>query len=202
MSSRFERLEARTVFEGPVFAVQEGRFRHEDGDEVTRQWVEHPGSVGIVAHDGEDVWLVRQPREAVGVPDLLELPAGKLDEEGESPLECARRELAEEIGKAAGGWEHLTTYYASVGFTDEQVHVYLATDLHDDPGHEVTRGRRPRLTGDEASGRGRIAGERISIERRPLAELDALIAEVEDAKTVIGLLLLRDRLATRPAATG
>ena len=166
-----------------MFAVQEGRFRHEDGDEVTRQWVAHPGSVGIVAHDGEDVWLVRQPREAVGVPDLLELPAGKLDEEGESPLECARRELAEEIGKAAGGWEHLTTYYASVGFTDEQVHVFLATDLRDDPGHE-------------------LAGERITIERRPLAELDALIAEVEDAKTVIGLLLLRDRLATRPPGTG
>ena len=183
MSSRFERLEAHQVFEGPVFAVEEGRFRHEDGEEVTRQWVEHPGSVGIVAHDGEHVWLVRQPREAVGRPDVLELPAGKLDEPGESPLECARRELAEEIGKAAEDWVHLKTYYASVGFTDEVVHVYLATGLSDEPGHE-------------------IEGERITIERHPLAELDALIAESDDAKTVIGLLLLRDRLAAAPPGTG
>ena len=106
---------------------------------------------------------------------MLELPAGKLDEAGESPLECARRELAEEIGKARPTWEHLKTYYASVGFTDEVVHVFLATGLSDEPGHE-------------------IEGERIALEPRPLAELDALIAEVEDAKTVIGLLLLRDRL--------
>jgi 8-oxo-dGTP pyrophosphatase MutT (NUDIX family) len=98
MSSRFERLEARTVFEGKFVDVCEGRFRHEDGDEVTRQWVVHPGAVAVVAHDGEQVWLVRQPREATGEPDLLELPAGKLDEEGESPLECGMRELAEEIG--------------------------------------------------------------------------------------------------------
>ena len=59
----------------------------------------------MVAHDGEHVWLVRQPREAIGEPDLLELPAGKLDEEGEAPLDCAKRELAEEIGKAAEHWE-------------------------------------------------------------------------------------------------
>jgi 8-oxo-dGTP pyrophosphatase MutT (NUDIX family) len=175
MSSRFERLEARTVFHGTIVDVMEGRFRHEDGDEVTRQWVAHPGSVGIVAHDGENVWLVRQPREAIGEPDLLELPAGKLDEEGESPLECGKRELAEEIGKAAETWEHLKTYFTSAGFTDEQCHIFLATDLRDAPGQKV-------------------ADERIDIEPRPLAELDGLIAECRDAKTIIGLLLLRDRL--------
>jgi 8-oxo-dGTP pyrophosphatase MutT (NUDIX family) len=174
MSSRFEALEARTVFEGRIVDVREGRFRHEDGEEVTRQWVTHPGSVAIVAHDGERVWLVRQPREATGEPDLLELPAGKLDEEGETPLECGIRELAEEIGKAAEHWEHLTTYYTSAGFTDEQCHVYLATGLSDDPGRQV-------------------AGERIDVEARPLAELGATIAECRDAKTLIGLLMLRDR---------
>jgi 8-oxo-dGTP pyrophosphatase MutT (NUDIX family) len=175
MSSRFERIESRTVFEGTVFDVCEGRFRHEDGEEVTRQWVVHPGSVAIVAHDGEHVWLVRQPREATGDPDLLELPAGKLDEEGESPLECGRRELAEEIGKAAGNWEHLTTYFTSAGFTDERCHIYLATDLRDAPGNE-------------------LAGERIDIEAHPLASLDATIAGCSDAKTLIGLLLLRARI--------
>ena len=177
MSSRFERLEAHTVFEGAVVDVHEGTFRHEVGEQVSRQWVAHPGSVAVVAHDGEHVWLVRQPREAVGEPDLLELPAGKLDEEGEGPLECGQRELAEEIGKAAEHWEHLTTYFTSAGFTDEQCHVYLATGLRDEPGQE-------------------IAGERIDIEPHPLASLDETIAGCRDAKTLIGLLLLRDRLRT------
>ncbi len=175
MSSRFERLDDRVVFEGAIVDVHEGTFRHEDGEEVSRQWVVHPGSVGVVAHDGERIWLVRQPREATGDPDLLELPAGKLDEEGESPLECARRELAEEIGKAADHWEHLTTFYTSAGFTNEQCHVYLATGLHDEPGQE-------------------IEGERIDIEAVPLTGLDATIAGCRDAKTLIGLLLLRDKL--------
>ena len=72
-----------------------------DGSEYEREVVGHPGAVAIVAHDDERLYLVRQPREAVGEDDLLELPAGKLDVEGESPLECARRELAEEAGKCA-----------------------------------------------------------------------------------------------------
>jgi ADP-ribose pyrophosphatase len=176
MSSRFERLDDRVVFEGGFIEVHEGTFRHEDGEEVTRQWVAHPGAVGIVAHDGERIWLVRQPREATGDPDLLELPAGKLDEEGETPLECAQRELAEEIGKAADHWEHLTTYYTSAGFTDEECHIFLATGLREDPGHE-------------------IEGERIDVETRTLADLDATIAACRDAKTLIGLLMLRARLA-------
>jgi 8-oxo-dGTP pyrophosphatase MutT (NUDIX family) len=176
MSSRFERLEARTVFEGTFVQVKEGTFRHEDGEEVKRQWVEHPGAVAVVAHDGEQVWLVRQPREATGDPDLLELPAGKLDEEGESPLECGVRELAEEIGKAAATWEHLTSFYTSAGFTDEQCHIYLATDLSDEPGRQVE-------------------GERIDIEPHPLAQLDATIAECHDAKTLIGLQMLQARLS-------
>ena len=172
----FERVDADTVFEGKLFDVCEGRFRHEDGETVTREWAAHPGAVGVVAHDDEVVWLVRQPREAVGEPDLLELPAGKLDEEGESPLECGQRELAEEIGKAAESWELLTRYYSSAGFTDEEVHVYLATGLSDAPGQA-------------------IEGERITVEPRPLAELDALIAECRDAKTLIGLLLFKARRA-------
>ena len=104
MSSRFTRLATHTVYEARIAAIKKGTFRHEDGEEVTREWAEMDGAVAVIAHDGERVWLVRQPREAVGEPDLLELPAGKLDEEGETPLECAQRELAEEIGKAAEHW--------------------------------------------------------------------------------------------------
>ena len=84
-----------------------------------------------MAHDGERLYLVTQPREAVGEPRLLELPAGKLDEEGRDPLDTAKRELAEEIGKGAHNWRHLTTFYASPGFSDEEIHVYLATDLYE-----------------------------------------------------------------------
>jgi 8-oxo-dGTP pyrophosphatase MutT (NUDIX family) len=172
MSSRFERIEARTVFEGRIVDVCEGKFRHEDGEEVTRQWVAHPGSVGIVAHDGESVWLVRQPREAAGEPDLLELPAGKLDEEGESPLETAQRELAEEIGKGARDWKHLKTFYTSPGFTDEVCHVYEATDLYDQSAEA-----------DE--------NERIEVVDFPLDDLDAVIGECKDAKSLIALLWFR-----------
>ena len=175
MSSAFEPVGAETKYEGKIFTVREETFRHEDGEESTREIVRHTGAVGVVCHDGESLWLVRQPREAVGAPDLLELPAGKLDVEGEEPLEAAKRELAEEIGKAAAEWEHLHTFFTSPGFTDEVCHVYLATGLSDASAEP-----------DEH--------ERIDIEVRPLAELDAIIDEVRDSKTLIGLLELRRRL--------
>ena len=175
MSSEFEPVGAETKYEGKIFTVCEETFRHEDGEESTREIVRHTGAVGVVCHDGASLWLVRQPREAVGIPDLLEIPAGKLDVEGEEPLEAAKRELAEEIGKAAAEWEHLHTFFTSPGFTDEVCHVYLATGLSDASAEP-----------DEH--------ERIDIEVRPLAELDAIIDEVRDSKTLIGLLELRRRL--------
>jgi 8-oxo-dGTP pyrophosphatase MutT (NUDIX family) len=175
MSSHFERVGSETKYEGKIFTVCEETFRHEDGEEATREIVRHQGAVGVVAHDGERIYLVRQPREAVDTPDLLEVPAGKLDVEGEAPLEAAKRELAEEIGKAAEQWEHLHSFYTSPGFTDEECHVYLATGLSDAEAET-----------DEQ--------ERIDVEVRPLSELDALIDETRDSKTLIGLLELRRRL--------
>jgi 8-oxo-dGTP pyrophosphatase MutT (NUDIX family) len=175
MSSEFEPVGGETKYEGKIFTVREETFRHEDGEESTREIVRHTGAVGVVCHDGASLWLVRQPREAVGIPNLLEIPAGKLDVEGEEPLEAAKRELAEEIGKAAAEWEHLHTFFTSPGFTDEVCHVYLATGLSD-----------ASAEADEH--------ERIDIEVRPLAELDAIIDEVQDSKTLIGLLELRRRL--------
>jgi ADP-ribose pyrophosphatase len=176
MSSKFERIKTRPIFDGRIFSVREDTFRYEDGGEADRELVHHDGAVGVVAHDGQQLFLVRQPREAVGVPDLLELPAGKLDVDGEPPEATARRELAEEIGKAAHQWEHLHSFYTSVGFSDEQVHVYLATDLYDV--------ERPDIEEEE----------RIELVTWPLADLDALIDAVEDSKTLIGLYALRRRL--------
>jgi ADP-ribose pyrophosphatase len=175
MSSRFERVASETKYEGRIFSVVEETFRHEDGEDSTREIVRHQGAVGVVAHDGERIYLVRQPREAIGVPDLLEIPAGKLDVDGEEPLDAAKRELGEEIGKAAEHWELLHSLYTSAGFTDELCVVYLATGLSDAEAEQE-------------------AHERIDIETRPLSELDAVIDEVRDAKTLIGLLELRRRL--------
>ena len=179
MSSRFERVASEVAYEGGFISLRHETFRHEDGEEVVRDIVSHPGAVGVVVLDGDDnLWFVRQPREAVGVPDLLEIPAGKLDEDGESPLEAGRRELAEEIGKRADHWESLGSFYTSPGFTDEEVHLFLATGVSD-------VAERPEV--DE--------NERIHVEVRPLSELDAILEETKDSKTLIALLKLKVRLA-------
>jgi 8-oxo-dGTP pyrophosphatase MutT (NUDIX family) len=168
----FERIDSRTVFEGRIATVYVDRVRYDDGDEAERERVAHPGAVAVVAHDGERIFLVRQPREAVNEQALLELPAGKLDTEGEGPLETAKRELAEEIGKGARSWRHLTSFYTSPGFVEEECHVYVATDLYDESAEA-----------DE--------NERIEIVDVPLAELDAVIEDCRDAKTLVGLLWFR-----------
>src|SRR3954468_6079556 len=168
----FERIDSEVVYDGRIVKVRRDRFRYDDGGEAEREIVAHMGAVGIVAHDGEHLYLVAQPREAVGEQALLELPAGKLDEEGEGPLETAKRELAEEIGKGARDWRHLTSFYNSPGFSDEEVHVYLATDLFDESAEAEEN-------------------ERIEVKRVPLAELDGVIAECRDSKTLVGLLWLR-----------
>jgi 8-oxo-dGTP pyrophosphatase MutT (NUDIX family) len=165
----FERVGGRTVWEGRIATVRVDRFRYEDGEEAEREIVAHPGAVAVVAFDGERVFLVRQPREPVDEPALLELPAGKLDEEGEGPLDTAKRELTEEIGKGAREWRRLTSFYTSPGFADEECHVYLATDLFDERAE----------AGEE---------ERIEVVEVPLAELDRVIRECRDAKTLVGLL--------------
>jgi 8-oxo-dGTP pyrophosphatase MutT (NUDIX family) len=180
MSSRFERTSSETVYEGGFFGVRKDEFRHEDGETAKREIVSHTGAVGIVTLDGETLWFVRQPREAIGESDLLEIPAGKLDEEGEDPLDAAKRELAEEIGKHAAEWEPLGAFYTSPGFSDEVVHLFLATGISDVD-------ERPEV--DE--------NERIDVETRPLADLDALIAEATDSKTIIGLARLKQRLDAR-----
>jgi len=180
MSSEFERIGSETLFDGKFIAVRRDTFRHEDGAVVHRELVTHPGAVGVVVLDDQDqLWLVRQPREAIGVPDLLEIPAGKLDVEGEDPLEAARRELAEEIGKQAAHWDSLGAFYTSAGFADEIIHLFLATGISD---VDV----RPAVEEDE----------RIEVELRPVTDLDAILTETMDAKTLIALHRLNDRLRT------
>jgi 8-oxo-dGTP pyrophosphatase MutT (NUDIX family) len=168
----FERIGREEVWSGKIAAVRVDRVRYEDGEEAEREVVSHPGAVAVVAHDGERVYLVAQPREPVGEQALLELPAGKLDEEGEDVLETAKRELAEEIGKGAREWTHLTTFYSSPGFSDEEIHIYLATGLYDEEAEAAEN-------------------ERIELKAVPLGQLDEVIAECRDGKSLVGLLWLK-----------
>ena len=168
-----ERIGSKTVWEGKIARVRIDEFRYPDGSTSTREVVGHPGAVAMVAHDERFLYLVRQPREAVGEDALLELPAGKLDVPGESPIECAKRELAEEVGKAASEWRELKRFYTSPGFTDEEVILYLATDLHDASAESEEE-------------------ERLEIVAWPLAELDKAIEECRDSKSLVGMLLFRE----------
>jgi 8-oxo-dGTP pyrophosphatase MutT (NUDIX family) len=180
MSAEFERIGGEVAYEGKFIRVGTERFRHADGEEVTREKVWHPGAVGILALDDQFVYLTRQPREAVEDPASLEVPAGKLDVPGEPPLATAQRELAEEIGKRAAHWEELFSFFTSPGFSDERVWLYLATGLSDlaEPAEA-----------DE--------DERIELVPWPLTELDAAIDACEDSKSLIALLwLARQREAS------
>ena len=165
----FEKVGSEVVYEGRIGTVRVEKFRHDDGGVAEREVIEHPGAAVMLPLDGDRIWLVRQPREVVG-EELLELPAGKLN--GGEALDTAKRELREEIGKAAAQWQHLTTFYASPGFTNEEIHAFLATDLSDDP-----------LDAEEE--------ERIEIVSEPLDRLDEVIRSCKDAKSLVTLLWFR-----------
>jgi 8-oxo-dGTP pyrophosphatase MutT (NUDIX family) len=169
---KIEPLGGDTPFDGSQFSVRVERFRHADGEEVQREYVHRMAAAAIVAYDDEHVWLVRQPREAI-LQYTLELPAGKLDAEAESALQTAQRELAEEIGQAAEHWTQIARYHPSSGYSDELVHVFAATGLRPSEAAE------------------RDPSERIEIVRWPLGDLDAAVADTNDAKTLIGLAWLR-----------
>jgi 8-oxo-dGTP pyrophosphatase MutT (NUDIX family) len=171
--SGFEPIGAEVGWEGKIIRAGTQRFRHADGEVVARDKVWHPGAVGMLAYDDEQVWLTRQPREAAGMTDSLEIPAGKLDIEGEEPLAAAKRELAEEIGLRAVRWEALFEFFTSPGFSDERVWIYTARDLSE--------------TEEEAAA---DEDERIEIVPWPRDRLHEAIAQCEDSKTLIALLWL------------
>jgi ADP-ribose pyrophosphatase len=155
---------ARRVYEGSLVGLTVERW----GDNE-REIVEHPGAVAIVAVDGEGyVTLVRQLREPAR-RRLLELPAGTA-EEGEEPLETARRELQEECGLTGGRWRELAAFWTTPGFCRERMHVFAAEG--------VERG--------EASP---AADEELELVRWAVTDVRKRLHEIEDAKTLAGLLL-------------
>lgn len=177
--SDFELASSEVQWQGAFVRAGVERFRREDGSEAVRDKVWHAGAVGIIALDDEHVWLTRQPREVVRVTASLEIPAGKLDVPGESPLETGKRELHEEIGRRAATWREVFSFYTSPGFSDERVWLFEATDLSE-PGPAEP---------DE--------DERIEVVPWPLGRLDEAIAECEDSKTLIALLWLAARRDSR-----
>jgi len=132
-----EIVKSEKVFDGKVVKVYVEQVRLPDGRKATWEKVRHPGAVGMVPlHDDDTVEMVRQYRNATGGV-LLEIPAGKLDRE-ERPEECARRELAEEVGYRAREVIKLAEFYNSPGYSGEYFHLYLCRGL--EPGDDFSGG--------------------------------------------------------------
>ncbi|MDR3593023.1 MAG: NUDIX hydrolase [Negativicutes bacterium] len=165
------KVESQKIFSGKILNVRLDRVLLPNGQESTREVVDHPGAVAVVpVTDDGRVILVKQYRYPVE-EILLEIPAGKLDP-GEDPDDCAKRELEEETGYVAGRLEKLTSIYTAPGFTNEIIHLYIARDLV-----EAVQ----KLDGDEF----------IDIELFSAAQLKEMVANrtLKDAKTLTGLFL-------------
>jgi 8-oxo-dGTP pyrophosphatase MutT (NUDIX family) len=179
--ARFERIAEDVVYSDWLSFVLP-RFRAPDGSEFTRAVVRHPGAVSVVPllDDGESVLMVRQFRPALN-RYLMEIPAGKRDVDGEEPSATAHRELVEEVGMRAGRLDPLCNFFNSPGFCDEHQFLFLARDLE-------------ACAVDSQS----VEEEYMTVESVRLGELPQLIATgvVADAKSIIGLLMTREFLAT------
>lgn len=164
-------VSSRRAFTGRLLSLRVDEVELESGKRATREVVEHPGAVAILAWDGERLAAVRQWRQAAAA-DLLEIPAGTC-ETGESSLASAHRELAEECGLSAARWEEGPSFYTAPGFSTELLTLFLATDL------QAVEVAPPE---DEA------------LERSWLTLPDALAAiddgRIRDAKSLVGILWL------------
>lgn len=178
-------LSSEPVFDGALLHVRRDTVRLPDGETSQREWIEHPGAAAVVPVDDRGrVVLVRQFRFAPR-REFWEVPAGKLDPTGETPLELAQRELAEEVGLAADRWTPLGTTYPAIGYSDEAIHLFLAEGLTD----------AQRESDDD---------EFVEPFRVPLAEAVAMArrGEIEDAKSCVALLLAHAALGARAPSPG
>lgn len=168
-------IDTRRAYSGRIISVDIDRVRFPDGSEGELEMVRHPGASAVVPFlsdpAGEDpqVLLIRQYRYAAE-QFMYEVPAGRLDP-GEAPLDCARRELREETGCEASVIEPLTTIYTTPGFTDERIHLFMATGL----------------TQGEAA---READEFMEVEAVPISRCLAMVQQgaISDGKTIVALL--------------
>ena len=161
-------IESKQLYKGKVVQLRLDTVSLSNGRTKMREILVHPGAAAIVPVINEKVLFVEQYRTAVG-RKTLEIPAGTL-EEGESPEECAKRELTEETGFYASKWDTLTAYYPSPGYSSEIIHVFKANGLK-------------RVSDAEAE---------LPIKYMGLKEVQAKIktGEIKDSKTIIGVLMV------------
>ncbi|MCI6159000.1 MAG: NUDIX hydrolase [Selenomonadaceae bacterium] len=167
-----KKIKSEKIFDGTLLHVRRDTALLPDGKQATREWIVHPGASAVLPllPNGEII-LVRQYRYPVECV-TLEIPAGKLDAPDEDPLDCAKRELAEETGYHAAHIERMTTIATTVGFSNEKIHIYLAEGL--------TPGRQS-LDPDEF----------IHVVRVPLDEACAMVRDgrIIDAKSMVAILM-------------
>lgn len=169
-------IEREYKFFGKIVNMRVDTVKTPEGNIATREIVEHPGGVGIVALDNDAnvymEWQYRRPFDDL----VYEIPAGKRDK-NEEAIVCAKRELEEEIGLLAKNWVYLGVSYASPGFCTEGLHLFLATDLYEGAIH-------------------RDQDEVLIVEKVPLETLVdmAMSGEIKDGKTLIGILKTNEYL--------
>lgn len=169
-------IETEIIYKGKIINLRKDLVTVKNGKKAYREIVEHPGAVAVIAlTDNKEAVMVKQYRKAAEQV-LLEIPAGKM-EKGEDPEETAGRELREETGFIPKELKFLTSFYTSVGFADEKIHLYYAEKLAKgdaDPDED----------------------EAIEIEIIPLMKLKEMVFsnEIKDSKTIIGILAVCDML--------
>lgn len=170
------RLDTTVVYEGSFMQVRKDHVRLPDGAVSSREYINHPGAVAVLAIlDNGNLLLERQFRYAAQ-REFIELPAGKIDH-GEETLLTAQRELLEETGYVARAWQHLTTAWPCIGYADERIEYYLARGL----AHQ---------------GRNLDHGEFLEVFELPLTEAIEWIrlGKISDSKTIVGLFWLEKHL--------
>jgi len=186
MPHAFDVLDSEQVYEGRIIALRRDTVAMPGGGDSVREVVHHPGAVAVVALDDQDhVVLLRQYRHPVG-QHLWELPAGLRDEDGEPPLETAKRELAEEVLLAASRWSLLLSVNNSPGFSDELVHIFLAEELR-----PVDRPEGFVVEHEEAD---------MTVDRVPLADAVQRVfdGDIRNSSAVAGILAAAQLRAGQP----
>ena len=160
----------KNIFDGNIIKLRVETVELPDGKTATRELISHGGGVGVIAVDENgEVFMVSQYRIAAREM-MMEIPAGKIDN-GEDPLECGKRELIEETGYTAEEFTYLGTYYATPGYCEEKLHLYLARKL--------------KFVGQRLD-----EGEFLNVKKYKLDDLYNMVMEnkINDAKTAIAIL--------------